>query len=245
MPKFVIERQYLVPMYQHIVVEAETFEAACELAVTDDIAWDSQKMDCDNAHKTTITEAKAYSIMCAYNAVDKYPACANKMLLETILRGDWNFQGFVTSDCGAVDDFFEAKAHHTSPDKDAAAVAGIEAGTDTNCGRTYLALTDAVKKGLITEAQLDVSLKRLYLARFKLGLFDPPEKMLWSKVPFSEVGSPAHAALALTAAREPRAASSAMLRPTAQACGGKMTLCSSSRNAWLSSRCGASAARKY
>ncbi len=154
------------------------------------------------AFRATITEAKAYSIMCAYNAVDNYPACANKMLLQTILRGDWNFQGFVTSDCGAVDDFFEAKAHHTSPDKDSAAVAGIEAGTDTNCGKTYLALTDAVKKGLITEAQLDVSLKRLYLARFKLGLFDPPEKMLWSKVPFSEVNSPAHAALALKTARE-------------------------------------------
>ena len=154
------------------------------------------------AFRATITEAKAYSIMCAYNAIDKYPACANKMLLETILRGDWNFQGFVTSDCGAVDDFFEAKAHHTSPDKDSAAVAGILAGTDTNCGRTYLALTDAVKRGLITEAQLDVSLKRLYLARFKLGLFDPPEKMLWSKVPFSEVSSPAHAALALKTARE-------------------------------------------
>ena len=124
------------------------------------------------------------------------------MLLQTILRGDWNFQGFVTSDCGAVDDFFEAKAHHTSPDRDSAAVAGIEAGTDTNCGRTYLALTDAVKKGLITESQLDVSLKRLFLARYRLGLFDPPEKMLWSKVPFSEVGSPEHAALALKAARE-------------------------------------------
>jgi beta-glucosidase len=154
------------------------------------------------AFRATITEGKAYSIMCAYNAIDKYPACANKMLLETILRGDWNFQGFVTSDCGAVDDFFEAKAHHTSPDKDSAAVAGIEAGTDTNCGSTYLALTDAVKKGLITEAQLDVSLRRLYLARFKLGLFDPPEKMLWSKVPFTEVSSPAHAALALKTARE-------------------------------------------
>jgi beta-glucosidase len=154
------------------------------------------------AFRATITEGKAYSIMCAYNAIDDYPACANKMLLQTILRGDWNFQGFVTSDCGAVDDFFEAKAHHTSPDKDAAAVAGIEAGTDTNCGRTYLALTDAVKKGLITEAQLDVSLKRLYLARFKLGLFDSPDRMLWSKVPFSEVGSPEHAALALKAARE-------------------------------------------
>jgi beta-glucosidase len=154
------------------------------------------------AFRATIVDAKAYSIMCAYNAVDNYPACANKMLLQTILRGDWNFQGFVTSDCGAVDDFFEANAHHTSPDKDAAAVAGIEVGTDTNCGKTYLALTDAVKKGLITEAQLDVSLKRLYLARFKLGLFDPPEKMLWSKVPFSEVNSPEHAALALRTARE-------------------------------------------
>jgi beta-glucosidase len=154
------------------------------------------------AFRAAITEAKAYSIMCAYNAVDNYPACANKMLLETILRGDWGFKGFVTSDCGAVDDFFEAKAHHTSPDKDSAAVAGIEAGTDTNCGRTYLALTDAVKKGLITESQIDVSLKRLFFARYRLGLFDPPEQMLWSKVPFSEVGSPEHAALALKAARE-------------------------------------------
>jgi beta-glucosidase len=154
------------------------------------------------AFRATITEAKAYSIMCAYNAIDSYPACASKMLLQTILRDDWKFQGFVTSDCGAVDDFFETKAHHTSPDKDSAAVAGIEAGTDTNCGRTYLALTDAVKRGLITEAQIDVSLKRLFLARYRLGLFDPADKMLWSKVPFSEVSSPDHAALALKSARE-------------------------------------------
>jgi beta-glucosidase len=154
------------------------------------------------AFRATITEAKADSIMCAYNAIDSYPACASKMLLQDILRGDWGFKGFVTSDCGAVDDFFEAKAHHTSPDKDSAAVAGIEAGTDTNCGKTYLALTDAVKKGLIKESQLDVSLKRLFLARYKLGLFDPADKMLYSKIPFSEVGSPAHQALALKAARE-------------------------------------------
>jgi beta-glucosidase len=154
------------------------------------------------AFRATIVDAKAYSIMCAYNAIDSYPACASKMLLQTILRGDWGFQGFVTSDCGAIDDFFESKAHHTSPDKDSAAVAGIEAGTDTNCGRTYLALTDAVKKGLITEAQIDVSLKRLFLARYRLGLFDPADKMLYSKVPFSEVSSPEHAALALKTARE-------------------------------------------
>jgi beta-glucosidase len=154
------------------------------------------------AFRATITEGKAYSIMCAYNAIDKYPACANKMLLETILRGDWGFKGFVTSDCGAIDDFFESNAHHTSPDKESAAVAGIEAGTDTNCGNTYLALRDAIKRGLITEAQLDVSLKRLFLARYRLGLFDPPETMVYSKVPFSEVGSAPHQALALTAARE-------------------------------------------
>ncbi len=154
------------------------------------------------AFRATITEAKAYSIMCAYNAIDKAPACANKELLQTILRGEWGFKGFVTSDCGAVDDFFEKTAHRYSPDKESAAVAGIEAGTDTNCGKTYLALTSAVQKGLITEAQIDVSLKRLFLARYRLGLFDPDSKVAYSKVPFSEVNSPAHQALALEAANK-------------------------------------------
>jgi beta-glucosidase len=191
-------RTIATPKHYAVHSGPESTRHAANIDPTPHDLWDTYLP----AFRATIVDAKAYSIMCAYNAIDKDPACANKMLLETILRGDWKFQGFVTSDCGAVDDFFEAKAHHTSPDKDSAAVAGIEAGTDTNCGRTYLALTDAVKKGLITEAQLDVSLKRLYLARFKLGLFDPPEKMLWSKLPFSEVGSPAHAALALKASRE-------------------------------------------
>src|ERR1700732_3539263 len=154
------------------------------------------------AFRATIVDAKAYSIMCAYNAVDKDPACASKMLLQNILRDDWKFQGFVTSDCGAIDDFYQEKAHHTSPDKDAAAVAGIVAGTDTNCGRTYLALADAVKKGLITEAQIDVSLKRLFLARYRLGLFAPPERSLWPTVPCPEGGWAEHAALALKAAPE-------------------------------------------
>ncbi|MGA8760284.1 MAG: hypothetical protein WB611_28985 [Stellaceae bacterium] len=59
MPQFVIERQYLVPMNQHIVVEAESFEEACDMAMSDDISWDSQEMDCDNARATTLTDAKA------------------------------------------------------------------------------------------------------------------------------------------------------------------------------------------
>ncbi len=154
------------------------------------------------AFRATITEAKAYSIMCAYNAVDRAPACANKELLQTILRDDWGFKGFVTSDCGAVDDFYEQTAHKYSADKDSAAVAGIEAGTDTNCGSTYLALTDAVHRGLIREGQIDVSLKRLFLARYKLGLFDPETEVGYARLPFAEVNSEAHQELALEAAKK-------------------------------------------
>jgi beta-glucosidase len=154
------------------------------------------------AFRATIVEAKADSIMCAYNAIDDYPACASKELLGTVLRQDWSFKGFVTSDCGAVDDFFTANGHHYSADREAAAVAGIRTGTDTNCGSTYLALTDAVKQGLIKESEIDVSLKRLFTARYRLGLFDPDSMNPYASVPFTEVGSPAHHALALEAARE-------------------------------------------
>jgi beta-glucosidase len=154
------------------------------------------------AFRATIVEAKADSIMCAYNAIDGAPACANHELLDHILRQDWGFKGFVTSDCGAVDDFFESKAHHTSADKASAAADGIKAGTDTNCGSTYLVLGDAVKRGLITEAEIDVSLKRLFVARYRLGLFDPAAKVPYASIPYSEVNSPAHHALALEAARK-------------------------------------------
>ncbi|NYF51943.1 glycoside hydrolase family 3 C-terminal domain-containing protein [Tunturiibacter gelidoferens] len=154
------------------------------------------------AFRATITEAKAASIMCAYNSINDYPACANKYLLQSILRDDWSFKGFVTSDCGAIDDFYEMTAHHTSPSKEAAAVAGIEAGTDTNCGDTYLALTEALKKHLISELQIDVSLKRLLLARYRLGLFDDAFKVPYAAIPFSEVNSPSHKEVAKTAARE-------------------------------------------
>jgi beta-glucosidase len=125
------------------------------------------------AFRATIVEARADSIMCAYNSIDGSPACANRQLLSTVLRKDWGFKGFVTSDCGAIDDFFEKNTHNYSTSKETAAVAGIRTGTDTNCGSTYLALTNAVKQGLIQESEIDVSLKRLFTARYKLGLFDP------------------------------------------------------------------------
>jgi beta-glucosidase len=154
------------------------------------------------AFRATITEAHADSIMCAYNALDGQPACGSKELLVDILRHDWNFMGFITSDCGAVDDFFQPTAHHTSADKETAAADAIKAGTDTNCGSTYKVLGGAVKRGLISEAEIDVSLKRLFTARFRLGLFDPPAADPYNKIPFSEVGNAEHRALALEAARQ-------------------------------------------
>jgi beta-glucosidase len=154
------------------------------------------------AFRSTIVNGRADSIMCAYNAVDGKPACASDLLLKNILRDDWKFQGFVTSDCGAVDDFYEPQDHHTSSDAEHASVDGIRAGTDTNCGKTYQNLADAVHKGLITESEIDVSLKRLFTARMKLGLFDPASKVLYASTPFSEVMSPEHTATALRASRE-------------------------------------------
>ncbi len=154
------------------------------------------------AFRATITEGKADSIMCAYNRVDKDPACASKMLLGDILRTDWKFEGYVTSDCDAIDDFSQPHGHHYSANNEEGSAAGILAGTDLDCGSAYKSLTAAVRNKRITEAQLDVTLKRLFTARMKLGMFDPPDYVPYSSVPFSVVNSPENAALALRAARE-------------------------------------------
>jgi beta-glucosidase len=154
------------------------------------------------AFRATITEGHADSIMCAYNRIDKAPACASNMLLLDILRGNWRFDGYVVSDCDAIDDFSQPHGHHFSPDHAAGSAAGLKAGTDLDCGTAYKGLVDAVHKNLLTEAELDTSVKRLFTARMRLGMFDPPEKVPFSSIPFTEVNSPAHAELALRAARE-------------------------------------------
>ena len=154
------------------------------------------------AFRKTIVESKADSIMCAYNSIDGKPACASDLLLKQVLRTDWNFQGFVTSDCGAVDDFYMKTAHVYSPDAEHAAATAILAGTDTNCGNTYLALPAAVKAGLLTEADLDRTLTRLFVARIRLGLFDPPAAVPFNAIPFSDNRAPAHLATSLRAAEE-------------------------------------------
>ena len=120
------------------------------------------------AFRATVTEAKAGSVMCAYNAVDGEPACANTLLLHDRLRKDWGFNGYVTSDCAAITDI--AVGHHYSPDLEHAAVAAVRAGTDTSCGKEYAVLVKAVQDGLISEAEIDRRLDRLFTARFELGL---------------------------------------------------------------------------
>ncbi|HET8638198.1 MAG TPA: glycoside hydrolase family 3 C-terminal domain-containing protein [Acidobacteriaceae bacterium] len=154
------------------------------------------------AFRATIVQGKADSLMCAYNAIDGVPACANKMLLQQTLRDDWKFDGFVTSDCGAIDDFYSPEGHHYSPDAEHASATAMLAGTDTNCGDTYKALTKAVQQGLISESALNTAVERLFTARFRLGMFDPASMNPYARIPMSQDDSPAHRALALKMARE-------------------------------------------
>jgi len=148
------------------------------------------------AFRATIVDAKADSIMCAYNAIYGQPACGSDTLMKTVLRGYWNFQGYVTSDCGAIADFWEKKAHRTSPDSPHASADALLHGTDTDCGQNYKTLTEAVNSGLVSETDIDVSLRRLFVARMKLGLFDPPAMVPYTSIPFSDVDSAAHQAVA-------------------------------------------------
>ena len=147
-----------------------------------------------------IRQGGAYSLMCAYNRIDGKPACGSDMLLKDILRGEWKFPGYVVSDCGAIDDIY--LRHKVEPTAAAAAALAVKTGTDLDCGRVYPNLVDAVKQGLITEAEIDTSVTRLFLARFKLGMFDSPDKVKWARIPFKVVDQPANRELAGRVARE-------------------------------------------
>ena len=161
------------------------------------------------AFRAAVTEGKAESVMCAYNRVNGQPACANTFLLKDQLRGAWEFNGYVVSDCDAIVDIFEG--HKFVKSQAEAAAAAIKTGMDNECAdfftitkddHDYKPFVDAVKQGLLTEADLDVSLRRLFTARMRLGMFDPPEKVPYAQTPESEIDSAAHRELALKTARE-------------------------------------------
>ncbi len=151
------------------------------------------------AFRELVISGQVDSVMCAYNSVDGSPACANPMLLQQKLKRDWHFRGFIVSDCAAIADV--AYGHKFVSDMAHAAAMSVRSGTDLSCGKEYSSLIDAVDQGLISEAEIDGAVKRLFTARFRLGMFDPASEVPYSSIPPSEIDSPAHAALSLEAAR--------------------------------------------
>jgi len=152
------------------------------------------------AFRKTILDGHAYSVMCAYNAYLGEPCCGSDPLLEDLLRNELGFEGYVVSDCGAIADFYNGhKVVETAAEASAMAVM---AGTDLNCGSAYDALLEAVNNGLISEPDLDISVKRLMTARMKLGMFDPAEMVPWSDLSVDLVSCSKHTRIALETARK-------------------------------------------
>jgi len=159
------------------------------------------------AFRATVMEGKAGSVMCAYNSLNGQPACANVALLEEHLRRDWGFQGYVVSDCGAIADIFGG--HRFSPTPEQGISVAFKAGMDLICGdyrnrmsTEHAAILGAVHQGLLSEADIDRALRRLFTARFRLGLFDPPASVSYSRISPGGNGTETHRQLALRAAQE-------------------------------------------
>ena len=154
------------------------------------------------AFKTLVQDAKVREVMCAYQRLDDDPCCGSNRLLQTILRDEWGFQYLVVSDCGAVSDFYTSHKSSSSPIT-ASAKATI-AGTDVECGYgyAYRSIPEAVKRGLITEAEVDKHVIRLLEGRFDLGEMDDPSLVEWSKIPYSAMSSKSSAQLSLDMARQ-------------------------------------------
>ncbi|GGD19397.1 glucan 1,4-alpha-glucosidase [Hyunsoonleella pacifica] len=155
------------------------------------------------AFEAAVKEAKVHSVMCAYNRYRDEACCGSNLLLNNILRNDWGFNGYVVSDCWAINDFWEPNKHGLVETPEEAAALAVSRGTDLNCGSVYDPnLTEAVLKELVDESKVDLALSRLFTARFKLGMFDPDEKVKWSKIPYSVVTSKAHYQLSEKVAKE-------------------------------------------
>jgi beta-glucosidase len=161
------------------------------------------------AFRATVVEGHAGSVMCAYNAINGEPACASPFLLERKLRGAWQFQGYVVSDCGAVRDIFSG--HHYRPTQPQASAISLERGMDNECidffakvkdDHDYRPYVEAVQQGYLSESAINTALVRLFTARIRLGMFDPPEMVPYSKIDESELDSPAHRAMARKLANE-------------------------------------------
>ncbi len=146
----------------------------------------------------TLVDNGVETIMCAYNRLKGSPCCGSSFLLNDILRNEWGFKGHIVSDCGALDDFW--RSHKVTKDQVESAAMAANAGVNLNCGSVYSNLANAVKQGMVSEAQLDYILKPLLLTRFKLGMFDPEEMVPYATIPVSKVNCKEHVALSFKVA---------------------------------------------
>lgn len=168
-----------------------------DVNITDHDLWDTYLQ----AFHELVVNAKVAGVMCAYNAYGGQPCCGNDKLMVDILRNQWKFTGYVTSDCGAIDDFYET--HKMFPDAESSAADAVLHGTDVECGNaTYKTLVQAVKDGKLTEKDIDASLKRLFTIRFRLGMFDPVSMVKYAQIPITALESQPHKDLALKMAKQ-------------------------------------------
>lgn len=190
----------------------KTHACAKHFAVHSGPEWNRHSFDAENiaprdlwetylpAFKALVQKTKVKEVMCAYNRYEGDPCCGSNRLLMHILRDEWGFDGIVVSDCGAIRDFFMKDHHETHKDAADASAAAVLSGTDLECGSSYKALVEAVKKGQIKEEEIDRAVRRLMQARFELGEMD--ESTPWDTIPASVIDSPKHRQLALQMAQE-------------------------------------------
>lgn len=172
--------------------ERHTFDAW----VSDYDLWDTYLP----AFRMLVKEAGVHSVMCAYNRFEGKPCCGSDKLELRILRDYWKFPGYIVSDCGAIKDFY--KTHRVSADAATASATAVKSGTDIECGSSYQSLTESLRRGLISEAQIDSALRRLFYARFRLGMFTSDDRNPYASIPYSIVDCEAHRRDALEMARK-------------------------------------------
>ena len=210
---FVTGMQGSNPRYYRVIATPKHFDVHSGPEPTRHFAdVDVSKHDLEDtylpAFRAAIVDGHAGSVMCAYNAINGQPACANPFLLQHTLRGAWGFQGYVVSDCGAVEDIFNG--HRFRPTQARASAISLERGMDNECfgfapgkdGSDYQPYLDAVQQGYLPVGAIDTALIRLFTARIRLGMFDPPSMVPYDHIPHSELDSPAHRRLALRLANE-------------------------------------------
>ena len=154
------------------------------------------------AFKTLVVDGNVQEVMCAYNRYEGEPCCSSERLLQAILRNKWGYEGIILTDCDAINNFYTKGQHETHPDPLSASVDAVLSGTDLECGKVMMSLVEGLEKGLISEADLDVHLRKTLKGRFELGMFDPAEMLPWAKYGEDMISCEEFNSLAEEAARQ-------------------------------------------